>query len=128
MPTGRPPPCPALEHVAPESLASFPVWAFAGSVRCGGGGRGDTLTLCSILPGSLGQAGFRSRHGLSVGWSGGASFKGDVGLKEVREEILGALWEGAISGRNSEDGGPGRNCLVCSWSSEGIEEGKGNKT
>lgn len=62
-----------------------------------------------------------------MGWLGGVFFKGDVGFKEVREEILGVFWEGVILGRNSEDGGFGRNCLVCFWSSEGIEEGKGNK-
>lgn len=46
--------CFVLEYVALELLVFFLVWVFVGSVRCGGGGRGDIFTLCFIFLGFLG--------------------------------------------------------------------------
>ena len=119
---------PAPEHVGPELLASFPVWAFAELVRLGGFKGGGTSLHWPLF--------------MEAPWPRQGSGAGRWALcRVVRWGFFGRRrWaEGCdgvnpgLSGKDPSDGGPvgaeasGRSRLARSRSREGIEEGGGSK-
>ena len=111
-----------LEHVGPELLASFLVWAFAELV--GLQRRWFILILSPVIEASWLRPGSGPEH-----WAfGGASLEGDDGLKDVSESV-----NPGCLGKEPSDGGSvraealGRSCLLCFQKREGIEEGRGRR-